>query len=132
MKKCPRCGGTRFDVTAHVTQDWVVDENGNFMRELDTCSAVLHMPDDDDLWECHECGYEASGREFNVVKTIEKQNDGYTCPVCGAVLQTFDATEDSYGVMYIPWLCNHCHNSGRSRFEHSGWNFVEYELDVKE
>ena len=62
---------------------------------------------------------------------MASQREGL-CPVCGAVLQTFDATEDSYGVMYIPWLCNHCHNSGRSRFEHSGWNFVEHELDAKE
>ena len=86
MKRCPKCGGTRFDVTAHVAQDWMVDENGNFMRELDSCSAVLHTPDDDDIWECHECGHSAAGAEFNVVSQITAEE---TCPVCGAMLQIF-------------------------------------------
>ena len=26
MKKCPNCGSEEFFVTAHVTQDWLVDK----------------------------------------------------------------------------------------------------------
>ena len=25
-KRCPKCGGKNFIVTAHVTQEWLVDE----------------------------------------------------------------------------------------------------------
>lgn len=129
MKRCPKCGGARFDVTAHVAQDWMVDENGHFMRELDSCIAVLHDPDDDDIWTCHECGYEDTGGAFNVVNPIAKEE---MCPMCGHELKTFTPDEDGYGVMFIPWICHRCNISGKSRFEHSGWHFVGHELDIEE
>lgn len=66
MKRCPNCGGKRFCVTPHVTQDWLVDENGNFIREICSCVEVTHSVDDDDIWVCYECGHSADGREFNV------------------------------------------------------------------
>lgn len=66
MKKCPECGGKRFFVTAHVTQDWVVDENENWLNTYDECGEITHRPDDSDIWECYECGYDAAGSEFNV------------------------------------------------------------------
>lgn len=66
MKRCPRCGCTEFFVTAHVAQDWRVDKNGNFVEELNTCIEVTHFPDDDDIWDCAECGYSNSGETFNV------------------------------------------------------------------
>ena len=66
MKKCPSCGGKRFCVTAHVTQDWLVDENGFFDRVICDCIDVTHKPDDDDIWECYECGHDGPGSEFNV------------------------------------------------------------------
>jgi len=66
MKKCPRCGAMSFCVTAHVTQDWVVDENGDFLRCIDDCLEVTHFPDDDDIWDCNNCGYSAPGKVFNV------------------------------------------------------------------
>lgn len=33
IHKCPICGGTTFHVTAHVTQTWEVDSEGDFMEE---------------------------------------------------------------------------------------------------
>ena len=64
MKICPKCGHDNFYVTAHVTQDWVVDGEGYFISSINDCVEVTHEPDDDDLWQCAGCGYEASGREF--------------------------------------------------------------------
>ena len=65
MKKCPKCGAMSFCVTAHVTQDWVVDENGDFIKCINECLEVTHFPDDSDIWDCNNCGYSASGIEFN-------------------------------------------------------------------
>lgn len=66
MKKCPNCGSHRFVVIAHVTQSWEVDKNEMFVDCLEDCIDVIHRPDDDDIWECYDCGYEATGKEFNV------------------------------------------------------------------
>ena len=66
MKKCPKCGGERFLATAHVTQEWIVDKDENFIESLDDCVDVTHKPDDEDLWECEKCGYAVAGKEFNV------------------------------------------------------------------
>lgn len=64
-KICPRCGHDEFIVTAHVTQDWLVDRNGQFKRCLNDCVETAHRPDDDDIWTCNNCGHDAPGREFN-------------------------------------------------------------------
>ncbi len=55
---CPRCGGLTFVTTAHVQQDWEVDEYGNFLKCLSTNETVAE-PDDDNLWTCASCGAEA-------------------------------------------------------------------------
>ena len=65
MKRCPKCGYERFLVTAHVTQDWEVDEYGNWIQTTNDCVEVTHTPDDDDIFECAQCGYDAPGRDFN-------------------------------------------------------------------
>ena len=66
MKKiCPKCGGKEFIVTAHVTQDWLVDEDGCYEETITPYIETVHEPDDDDLWECKNCGYDAPGKEFN-------------------------------------------------------------------
>ena len=64
-KRCPKCGCERFFVTAHVTQDWEVDEYGHWISTIDDCVEVTHFPDEDDNWECVMCGYNASGKDFN-------------------------------------------------------------------
>lgn len=66
MKRCPKCGCTEFLVTAHVCQDWKVDENGEFLEIINECSQVTHHPDDNDIWQCFQCDYSGAGDEFNV------------------------------------------------------------------
>ena len=70
MKRCPKCGSKIFNATAHVTQDWLVDEHGSFLDCKNDCIEVTHFPDNDDIWDCAECGYSARGAEFEV-KTDE-------------------------------------------------------------
>ncbi len=55
---CPYCGGRKFAVTAHVTQDWIVDENGDWEETTNDCVEVTHHPDDNDVWCCDKCGEE--------------------------------------------------------------------------
>lgn len=64
-KRCPKCGCEKFFVTAHVTQDWEVDEYGNWVSTIQDCVEVTHFPDEDDNWECAECGHNAAGSDFN-------------------------------------------------------------------
>lgn len=67
MKRCPKCGAMSFYATVHVTQDWVVDENGDWIRTENDCVEVTHFPNDDDVWDCANCGFSAAGKEFNVM-----------------------------------------------------------------
>ncbi len=64
MYECPKCGAKSFEVTAHVTQDWRIDGNKNFLEELDSCVEVIHEPDEDDIWTCANCEHSAPGKEF--------------------------------------------------------------------
>lgn len=66
MKRCPKCGCSTFIVSQHVVQTVKVDGNGNFMSEVTSCDEVTHAADDDDIWQCSHCGFDAAGREFNV------------------------------------------------------------------
>ena len=68
MKRCPRCGAESFYVSAHVIQDWLVDCNKTFLQEIDSCVEVTHFPDDQDIWECANCRYSATGEIFNCEK----------------------------------------------------------------
>lgn len=72
MKQCPKCKHRNFYVTAHITQDWEVDANGQFIKALNDCTEVTHQPSDDDLWTCANCGHEAPGSEFNSPDADEK------------------------------------------------------------
>ena len=42
--------------SAHVQQEWLVNEDGCFMKTIDECLEVDHEPDDKDLYECSKCG----------------------------------------------------------------------------
>ena len=44
----------RFVTTAHVVQEWVVDENGEFI-EGDHVLEVTSFPDPDNIWTCKKC-----------------------------------------------------------------------------
>jgi len=53
---CPKSKEhNRFSTTAHVTQTWEVDRNGNFSREL-TTDDTTHGPDAGNHWTCLVCG----------------------------------------------------------------------------
>jgi len=51
----------KFVTVAHVAQDWVVDEHGEFI-EVDAYfggGETTHKPDPGNTWTCWECGSEA-------------------------------------------------------------------------
>ena len=58
-KICPNGCSKGFSTTAHVVQEWEVDETGNFKGVLQDCLEVTHPPDYDNIWTCMECGAEA-------------------------------------------------------------------------
>ena len=66
IKRCPVCGGDLFVTTAHVLQEWLVNESGYCLDVVDDCLDISYEPDDDNIWTCYKCGYDAGGREFNV------------------------------------------------------------------
>lgn len=66
MKICPKCGNKRFYATAHVVQEWLVDEDGDFIQCTEDCLEVNTFPDDDDIWICSKCGYDAPGSELEI------------------------------------------------------------------
>lgn len=72
MKKCPKCGCKEFYVTAHITQDWLVDTNGDHLRTEEKCVEVTHFPKDDDLWQCADCGNAAEGKEFEYNEVVQE------------------------------------------------------------
>ena len=45
----------RFSVTAHVAEDWLVDEDGNYLEKLEGNEQVIHEPDSGDMYVCMEC-----------------------------------------------------------------------------
>ena len=55
---CKHCGHSEWGVTAHVTQDWIIDECGEFLECTQECVEVTHEPDEDDVWTCANCGAE--------------------------------------------------------------------------
>ena len=56
---CPKCGGKQFYTTAHIMQEWLVDENGNFIQTVEDCLEVTADADDENYWCCANCGAEA-------------------------------------------------------------------------
>jgi hypothetical protein len=47
-----------FITTAHEMHDWVVDSEGNFLRDLG-CVQIDCAPDKDNIWSCNICGVDA-------------------------------------------------------------------------
>lgn len=52
-----------FGTTAHVTQDWKVDEEGNFLESINDCLEVTRGPNVENTWTCYTCGAEAVVKE---------------------------------------------------------------------
>jgi ribosomal protein L37AE/L43A len=65
-KRCPKCGATSFEVTAHVTQNWHVGPNGEFIECLANHVETMHVPNDEDIWGCAGCNFSAAGSKFNI------------------------------------------------------------------
>jgi hypothetical protein len=58
--ECPnKCKVKRFVTTAHVVEDWEVDEEGNWESTLGN-SETTHGPNPHNTWTCLECGAEAT------------------------------------------------------------------------
>ena len=55
---CPFCGCTSFITVAHVTEDWLVDSDGNWLETIESGEPVAE-PNDDNSWTCRDCGKEA-------------------------------------------------------------------------
>lgn len=51
----------RFSTTAHVMQDWIIDNDGEFIRCLDQCVEVDQGPEKGNSFTCmvRGCGEEA-------------------------------------------------------------------------
>ena len=48
----------QFVTTAHVTEEWIVDEHGEWVRTLQSLETA-HGPDSGNIWTCFLCGTEA-------------------------------------------------------------------------
>ncbi len=55
---CPKnAEHKQFVTVAHVTEDWVVDEEGHFIKiNADNDTQVVEHPRVGNTWECYECG----------------------------------------------------------------------------
>ena len=57
---CPKSKShKRFITTAHVMEEWTVDENGKWIKSNETLQ-VDHGPDANNLWSCANCGADAT------------------------------------------------------------------------
>ena len=49
-----------FITVAHVAEDWLVDQHGNFISSMDSGKEIAAEPDKDNTWTCATCGMEAT------------------------------------------------------------------------
>lgn len=58
--QCPKDKShSRFRTSAHVSQDWEVDNDGGWVNTIVECLEVTHDPHPDNLWLCLQCGERA-------------------------------------------------------------------------
>lgn len=59
LAKCPKDDShKKFITVAHVSEDWCVDENGNFIESRGILETVA-PPQPENTWVCDVCGAEA-------------------------------------------------------------------------
>lgn len=60
LVRCPECPEKhkRFVTTAHVVEEWVVNERGDY-QDTKGVLEVVHRPDPGNHWHCYECGADA-------------------------------------------------------------------------
>lgn len=57
---CPKDKNHKqFYTTAHVVQEWKVNENGDFLEVATDCLEISSFPSKDNIWRCAICGSEA-------------------------------------------------------------------------
>jgi hypothetical protein len=56
--ECPKCMSDEFITTAVVQEDWLVDNKGNFLEDIDYVQVVT-PPDPQNIWVCAKCHTEA-------------------------------------------------------------------------
>lgn len=61
---CPKNPNHKtFQTVAYISQDWLVDDDGNFIEISDTNGQVLHGPNHNNIWTCAECGCDETEEE---------------------------------------------------------------------
>lgn len=65
---CPKDSShVRFLATAYVSEEWIVEPDGQWIEYADPqlCVVVLHEPDIEDTWICAECNAIANHEEVS-------------------------------------------------------------------
>ena len=61
---CPKNSEhARFITVAHVSQDWVVDSEGNFIYQFGPDLETVADPNPGNTWTCKECGANATVKD---------------------------------------------------------------------
>ena len=83
--RCPNdASHQHFSAVAHVTEYWIVDPDGDFIKkDASESGEVVHPPDKDDVWCCIDCGAEA-------IFVKEEEREPHVCPNCGCTEATVD------------------------------------------
>ena len=59
LVKCPNNPDhKRFVATAHMLEEWITDEHGNWLETVETLD-VVSKPTPEDLWLCETCNEQA-------------------------------------------------------------------------
>ena len=57
---CPTSPDHKTFVTvAHVSEDWLVDEHGNFIYTIGNAGEIVAKPNPGNAWTCDTCGADA-------------------------------------------------------------------------
>ena len=93
---CLNCGCKNFITSAAVVQDWIVDENGNFIAIHETLNTIIAKPDDDNIWTCRDCGEEAIlQRIYYIEMNVPNKNEINQNIAGHAYYKTADTIEET-------------------------------------
>jgi hypothetical protein len=54
---CPKDSShNRFVTVVHMTEDWVVNEHGEFQKVANSDGEIVAGPNRDNTWACQDCG----------------------------------------------------------------------------
>ena len=81
----------RFVTVAHVSQDWVVDERGNFLDSVGGGETVA-APQPENTLTCQECGAQAE-----ITQTHHPEDGNCPCPSKQAIRMGWNRCEECRG-----------------------------------